>query len=320
MSSRKFLSEFLTFCIISLLSCPLLFAQTETCTFSGSGIEDVEVGQIGNRQIYTLFTAHLVDESDEIFAIIESYRSLLDAIVPLNQLIEWYEPIIASEQSDAQKITELVVSGKIDWIGIEHPRTDTTYINDANDSYLEARKRINMELNQSQEWDASKTDKLLSLVFEPYVISRANHLDIFRRVRIYPLEGIDLMVEESRLIGSFNHWDDRIIEDNRITEAQRLEVIFFIRETMEPTPRLITESEFEILLDRLEIPEGARLNMKILMRIHNNIMSLYSRRDRAVVQSVLDLPGSGLLLFGTSHSYGIKQGLITACQNRNGSP
>ena len=54
--------------------------------------------------------------------------------------------------------------------------------------------------------------------------------------------------------------------------------------------------------------------------INNNIVSSILRRDAAVVQSVLELPGNGLILFGTSHGTGIKQGLIEACRNGSGSP
>ena len=287
--------------------------------FSDSDIEGVEVGQIGDRQIYTLFTIHLIDESDRVFEITNPYRPSLNDVVPLNELLDQYEPIIASEQSDVPKIIELVESGEVDWIGVEHPKTDTTYIDDARDSYLIARNRMNMELNQSAEWDSDKTDRLLFLVFEPYIISRANHPDIFREVRIYPLENIEFMERELDLIGYFNHWVGLIREDSRTTEAQKLEVIAFIDGAMEPVPRLITESEFEAFLNRLEIPEESRLNMKILMRINNDIVSLYLRSDRAVVRSILDLSGNGVLLFGTDRSYGLKQGLIIACRNTNSS-
>ena len=315
----KFVYVLVTFCIVHLLSCSLLFAQLEACTFSDSGIEGVEVGQIGDREIYTLFTPRLMDEAAEFFSIENSYRSLLDAVGTLNELIDWYQPIIASEQSDAQKIRELVESGRIDWIGIEYLKTDTTYVDIMRESYLQYQNRINGELlNQSSDWDPNRTEQLLSLVFDAYIIVYAD-LDIFRKIEIYPLD-IDAIDEELTLIEHFNYWNDLIAEDPFVTEAQRLEVISFIEETMETEPRLITEPEIEAFLNTLGIPERSGLNIKILMRIHNDLASLYLRIDRAAVQSILDLSGNGVILFGTDRSFSIKQGLITACLGGNGSP
>ena len=85
---------------------------------------------------------------------------------------------------------------------------------------------------------------------------------------------------------------------------------------------LISESGFESFLDNLGVPKGpiiTRLNMRRLIRVNNNILSLISPRDAAVVQSILDLSGNGLVTFGASHSHGIKQGLIAACRDGNGS-
>ena len=316
MGSKKFLYMLVIFCIVHVLNCPLLLAQPEVCTFSVSGIEGVEVGQIGNRQIYTLFTPVLMDEAKEIFSIDNSYNSLLDAVGPLNQLIDWHQPIIKSEQSDAEKIIELAESGRIDWVGIEYPRTETTYVDNIREGYLLYRNRINTELNPSSEWDSSKTDQLLALVFEAYTIVNANKTKFFRNVEIYPLE-IDTVNEQHNLFGYFNYWEGLIEEDPFVTEGQHLGVTSFIEETMRFGPRLITEAEVEILLDRLEVLEEARFNIRILIKVHNDIASLYLQSDRAVTQSILDLSGNGLLLFETGRSFGIKQGLISACQNGN---
>ena len=87
-----------------------------------------------------------------------------------------------------------------------------------------------------------------------------------------------------------------------------------------PIPRLITESEFENLLNRLRIQEESRINIRKLRMAHNDFILSILTRDAAVVQSILELHGNGLILFGIAHGPGIKEGLITACQNENGSP
>ena len=70
----KVLCKLLIFCIIVLSNHSLIFAQVEECTFSDSDIEGVEVGQMGDRQIYTLFTAHLHDEPGIIRSIVDDFE------------------------------------------------------------------------------------------------------------------------------------------------------------------------------------------------------------------------------------------------------
>ena len=135
--------------MMSLFSSSLVFAQTEACSFSDDEIEGVEVGQIGDRQIYTLFTPHLFYEPG-IFSLITNYNRLEGTVTALNQLIEWYQERIESEQSEAQKITRLVESGNIDWISIEYSKTGTSYISNTT-SYLQTRDKINTTLNHFPE-------------------------------------------------------------------------------------------------------------------------------------------------------------------------
>ncbi len=168
--------------MVSLLSYQSVLAQTEACVFSNSDIEGVEVIQIGDRQVYTLFTKHLTTESNEVADVFERNYETEETAAYLNQLLDDYQEMIVSEQSDAQKITELAKSGKIDWVGVEVSEADTAYIDTANDSYLRFRDRVNTDLNQSSEWSSNKTDQLLFLVFEAYAIARVTHREDFHRV------------------------------------------------------------------------------------------------------------------------------------------
>lgn len=304
--------------MISLFGCQLGYAQAESCVFYNSEVEGVEVGQIGNRQIYTLFTFHLSGQRNEVLAIINSHEPA-DAVAPLNQLLEKYQDTIESEQSDLRKIKELAESGKIDWIGIEDARTGTSYLDDATDAYLMMLYTLDIFLNPLPKWDPRKTAQLLSLSFHAFIIAQAVYPEV-QRIRIHPLEDENLKIESAARINDSDYWERLIREDTRVTFRQYSEVMSFVRDAILPRPRLISEDEFEDLLDRLEVQEDARINMRTFMRAHNDVISLVPKRDRAVVQSILDLPGNGLILFGIGHSFGIKQGLITACQNGNGSP
>ena len=313
--SKKFLYRFCIFYMMSLLSYQSVFAQMEACRFSDSEIEGVEVGQIGDRKIYTLFTTHLYNEPDTVFVITNFYRPT-NAVVLLNQLIERNQERIASERSDVQKITELAESGQVDWIGIENFKTNTS----AAFTYLENRTRLNKTFNHLPEWDPSKTDQLLLLVFHADTIAYATHPEVFRGIRKYPLEDESLMIETSHLTISAANWDRAIKRNNHMTDAQLLEMRSFIEQSMVSNFRLVTKSEFEDLLDRIEVPKEARIHIRRFRRIHNEIISIALKRDEVIVQSILDIPGNGLILFGTTHGPGIKQGLTTACQNRHNLP
>ncbi len=329
-NSKKFLSALFISYIVSLLGYPLAFAQMEACAFSDYEIEGVEVGQIGDRQIYTLFTEHPFTEDREVHEILESHEPE-DAVAPLNQIIEKYQAIIESEQSDAEKILELAKSGKIDWIGIEAGNRYTSYTNATDNhlndrdflqyslNYLDNLDSIGMRFNHLPDWDASKTDQLLFLLHPARAIVRANHPGVFRRVRLYPLEDRNLIIETITQLNSFFYWKELVKKDVHVTPYQHSQIISFINDHISP-PRSISRNVFEDLLEWLRIRSEALRNIRRLRVINNNIVSLILKRDEAVVQSILELPGNGLITFGTAHGPGIKQGLITACQNGNGSP
>ena len=339
MSSKIFLCELFIFCAVGLLSYQSVFAKTETCGFSDSEIEGVEVGQIGDRQIYTLFTPHPNNGNDEkIHRILNSHKPM-DAVTLLNQLIEQYQSIIESEQSDAQKIIELAESGKINWIGIESTNRYASYANVTDNSlndrdfsrtasnYLQYQDVVSRNFNHLPGWNADKTAQLLFLIFPAYIIVHINHPEIFHKMRVYPLEDRNLRHEASDQHDDRDYRHELLLNDSRLTDYQYSEIIFFVvNEYLIPRPLLIPDSEIEDLPKRLGVSEDAHTtltNIKMFMRAYNEVTSLILRRDTAVVQSILDLPGNGLILFGAAHGHGIKQGLITACQNQlamNGLP
>ena len=302
MSSKQFLYGLCIFYMVNLLVCPSVLAQTEVCTFSDSEIEGVEVGQIGDRQIYTLFTAHLLNQSSEAMRIVDTQTSV-ESVVSLIGLIQKYQERITSEQFDAQRITRLAELGKIDWIGIEHSKADTTYVDDQIGNYLYDRDIFNMVYGSliGSGWDVNKTDQLLFLLHPAEIIARAIHPEAFHGVEIYPLEDEDLKQQANDALSERN--DSLALIYNDVTDFQYAAILIFMNGMVdEGLP--ISERGLEIILDTIELPGGPTqtyLNIRRLIRAYNNIISLSPRRDAAIVQSVLDLPGNGLLLFGTNH-------------------
>ena len=128
------------------------------------------------------------------------------------------------------------------------------------------------------------------------------------------------MTETFDLLRDSTYWEGVITRNNHITEDQYSEMSSFMRGIMTSKLRLITESELESLLDRIGVSQEARINIRKLRGIYNDIISLTLKRNEVIVQSILDLPDNGLILFGAAHGPGIKEGLITACQNGHGSP
>ena len=323
MSSMKFLHGACIFYMVSLLSCSSVFAYTKYCSFSelfsNSVLEGVEVGQIGDRKIYTLFTDHLTNESNMVYTILRTHTPV-ESVGPLNQLIERYQERIASEQSDLQKIIELARSGKIDWIGVELDRTNTSYPENRTKAYLDYLGTLSLFLNSLHGWHPSKTDQLLSLMYPAVIIARAVRSNTFRNIRIHPLEDSYLKIESVDRRRDVHYWEELVKKDPRVTFDQYLAITSLIESTMTFELRLITDSEIEDLLDQLEVAEESRMNMKMFVKAHNDVISVALRRDLAVVQSILDLPDNGLLLFGTAHRNGIQQGLVRAYREGNGSP
>ncbi len=328
---KKFLYASCIFYIVAgLFNLQLVFAYTKYCSFSNLEIEGVEVALIGDRKIYTLFTGHLLAEHIEPLNIIGSHGPE-EAIPLFNQLLEEYQEIIASEQSDAQKIIELAQSEKIDWIGIEDYNRYASYADrDVNDNYLNDQYLLQKTvrylsfrdfispLNHLPGWNSNKTTQLLFLIFPAQAIIRANHPEVFRRVKTYPLENQSLKTETMSRANNVFYWDRFILEDTRITSYEYSQVWSFIKKAHPLNP--ISNESLDALLNMLEIRRDARENMRNSIKAYNDFISLIPQRGARVVQSVLNLPGNGLITFGAFHGPGVKRGLITACRNGNGSP
>ena len=222
----------------------------------------------------------------------------------------------------------MIESGQVDWIGIESINRSASNANvdiadnSLNDQqllpvvldYLDFQDLINERFSHLPNWDADKTNQLRYLLYSADIIVRANHPEIFRRVKVYPLEDRSIRSETESRYDDETYWLQLFKENVRVTFDQYLQVNSFLTEARKDL-HLISENELEAFLNRLGVHRDARVNIGIRMRTSNDIILLNAQRDRAVVQSILELPGNGLILFGTAHGPGIKQGLIEACWN-----
>ena len=210
--------------------------------------------------------------------------------------------------------------GKIDWIGVEQDEVNTSYVDSETEKYSRNQDIINMDYSSliGSGWDVNRTDQLLFLLHASYIIALATHPEVFSGVKVYPLEDRNLKTEADDLVRDIDFWMlERVGRDvYNITETQYLEIKSFLTAMLDES-RLIPESELLDFLDRLGVPEEprmTRMNIRMVRTLAIDMILLSKRRDTAIVQSILELPGNGLLLFGTAHGPGIKQGLIEACQ------
>ena len=371
MNLMKFLHGLCIFYMTNLLVCSSVLAQSEVCTFSDSGIEGVEVGQIGDRQIYTLFTEHLTgDQQDTTRAVLTSRLNYtpLQFTLRLDWIIGRYMETVVSEQFDVQRITELAESGQIDWIGVEGSLSELggNAFAEMVSSYSKLKSELD-NLNLS-DWDSSKTEQILSLSFNEIIIAYANYSEIFDRIPIVPLEDNNLRRESGRLVTEIRRMGNALLRGELIVEEvlegtitfsqvaefnytfsssnhisnrafEDLLGIFFENPEIEeqqtpmseiPIPVQIRPKPLKTALIPAPIPAltpastSTRAELQMFLRTlinkHNALIGLYDDREQKIVQSILNQPGNGLLIFGADHGPGIKEGLVTACRNGNGSP
>ena len=299
------------------------FQGLSECVFSPySGIAGMEVAYIGDRQIYTLFTEGLVNERDAVFEAFSNSSSPTHFSMMLNEIIDNNKVVIASEQPDVQKIVDLSKIERLDWIGIETSpeRLEDNPIDQRIRAYSDNQNFLNTNLNPLDGWDSDKTDKVLSLIYNPYVIAIANNRDIFNGVKIALLDDEDLRQTENQYYDSVDHYESLLLENYHTypsVSRSTLEKIFhFIRSTTNrPELIMISQDELEEFLDEFRFEEEARIYMRRIVEMTNNATSISRQRDQNAVTSILNQQGNGLVLFGAAHGPGIKKGLTTACEN-----
>ena len=316
----KFLQSLYVFFVICLLS-HSVFAQN--CSFTPY-FEDIEVINIGDRQIYTLFTPHLTVQYQGILSIVESdtlnvndKRHLLRVHILRNL------PTVLSEQSDVQKIARLARSGQIDWLGIEFSPNEIEEIGGVStliQSYNRGRRFLFRNLYLGFDPNALLSiPNVLSLMYGPHIVFLANEPEYRDRIRVVSLEDNAIKQEALDHTDDFTYWLDFIREDRlTYTDDQFAQLNAFIRSynvNHSNSQTILGLDAFEEFLDEIEVEEDARQPMRMVFTTNNDFLKLTQARDEKVVQSILLQSDNGLILFGSAHRKGIQQGLSTACQN-----
>ena len=351
MKIKKFLQGLCIF--YTIYSSDFVFARDERCVFETHS-RGIEVAHIGDRQIYTLFANHLGEE--EWIEVLDAFRSYnnyhstqAQLLLNLNSIIEQHQTMIESEQSDMRKITRLLKSEQISWVGIEQSPEDFYDIDEMTLSYLKLKQEL-YDIYDSGLVNYQGTNQIFFLGFNALTITYANNPEIFNRVQIVPLEDSILRKQTERMLLERDQILDHIspfIDQGIIKLFSMSELVSMM--SADNTTRYISNREFEdFLLETFETqkietqtiingipvpvqagpmpirtpPTPAQAEAQMLLRSfidkHHEFInpnSIQKSRNQKVVQSVLNQSGNGLIIFGTNHEQGIKEGLTTACQN-----
>lgn len=175
-------------------------AFSYSCYF-GQYYEDIRVADINERQVYTLFTPHIIIEHQKAATdFLSSTRDVSNIaeeehLDQLQLLLTQYEDTINSEKSDFRQLSSLLYPRQIDWIGVESSNVESELV----ESYLSSKEDLR-QMESLLPVSELKISDLLYLMYPVSVKLQAEYPGVFNKIRIVPLENINLHREGRRLM------------------------------------------------------------------------------------------------------------------------
>ena len=284
---------------------------------------DIRVADINGRQIYTLFTAHLGDETE---AALESLTPVLTTnstdlehvtkyVAELHNTLSEHVDRINSEKSDFRQLSSLLNSRQIDWIGIEESEFSEEYIQ----AHLAYKESISM-IEIHPLWSQQNTDDLLYLLSSVHLRIVAEYPYVLDRTKIVPLEDTNAYEKGGSLFNKLPTLFDRLRNSlaDRISIIQAGSLRFlggYIRDVMQNMLYGSEEVE-ELLLENLNLFEDNPHVSEVIRDFLHWIDELsinIDRRDDFVVEKILEQEGNGVILRGSAHQKNVESGLTQAC-------
>tara|TARA_B100000749_G_scaffold122825_1_gene93765 strand:+ start:8321 stop:9250 length:930 start_codon:yes stop_codon:yes gene_type:complete len=289
------------------------------CGFSSQG-NQLESANIGGGTLYTLFSTHLMNQSEVVLNAISGGPT---------QMLENFEDIlndpehkatIKNEQRKTQQITHLVRQKKISWIGVEV-------------SPLELEKGLKWEelvedyngmksLLSEYITDSNKMDKILSLMYPPYVVAWAKNPKAFDSIKIVPIDDDAAKTESSRLVGEMDRARSELIElgmKKRLLTPEQFFAIDELRLKAMSEVRRITPEETRQTTSQFDNDEVKNVIEKLFSK-WNEFYKNSEIRDATMARSVLNQSGDGLVVLGSAHGRGVVNHLNSYCQGNSSSP
>ncbi len=275
---------------------------------------DIRVADINGRQVYTLFTPHLVNEPEELNNILNLDIDPNEGLIVLYRFLDKNKDTIDFERSEFQQITSLLTSQEIDWIGVESNPKGIQATEQKAQNYQTAKESF----NSVGPWNQETTDDLLYLLHSVWIRLLTEYpndivLDGANGIKVIPLEDQNLGMRRVELTIIFNQRFDEVLYDTHITVEQQNALNTFLFNDHMPfdlVESLLLEEFFKT--HRIENPELIE-KIRVAVDSLNEKIIIDQKRDEFVVQEILKQEGNGLVLRGSTHQENVEGGLTQAC-------
>ena len=278
---------------------------------------DIRVADINGRQIYTLFSTHLLNESERFHTALDSAIDISEAITIQREFLFRNVNTINSEKSDFRQISSLLTSRKIDWIGIEqYPNKEAT--EGSVQMYRQFKETVNLLHNMvpSSIWNQEDTDDLLYALFPTEIKLLAEYpndivLDGTNGIKVVSLEDKDVFLRIRELDTAIKHRETLLLN----YEEGNVFIDFILAYIEEDTLSLINSQhlvEEFLKSQRVENPEIIG-EIEAYVDAWNEEIIGHQERDEFVVDSILAQEGNGVVLRGSAHQENVESGLTKAC-------
>ena len=283
---------------------------------------NIRLAHINGRKIYALFILHLGSHAQQARNIITTSNNIADDLI---SFLRRNQIIMRLQQLAVQQLTQLLASDQIDWIGIELSEEELEGItfNEIKQRYEDMKKSFD-NLNDHPQWSPEQTDQILHLMYPKYIIAYAENTELFENTRFVPLEddslrqvGRTFQTDKSMALNTLNQLEERGL----ISHRQHLAVKAFGTGALNQRglsqitgDNLIDSDELEDLLKAQEIEDPQVITViTFYTNTINNIIRHAKSRDEAIVQSVHNQSGNGIIIMGAAHKVFIEDGLRKSC-------
>ena len=326
--------------LVFLLTLVLAEDKAVCCTFSPySGSEGIHVAQINSGKVYTLFTEHIGNNyPEEVLSTIS--RGKEDTAKRLNELLSKRREVIQSEMSDVRKITDLVKSRQISWIGIEaspgEMERSQVSIEGLVQDYLDMKGFWGEHLKNVNGWNEQKTDQILHLMYAPHIIARAKlrseSPDPFKTIPTIPLDNDEAKAKMEKMMEKRDQAIDGMtslitsgIEQNPPPPWLMPLLSFGSGDDEHPYPwpiKHISNDELQNFLNKIKNENEDKTVVSNLTELAtkyvettNEFLKENKKRDETAAEAIYSQSGHGLVTMGSAHKQPVESRLTQLCQN-----
>ena len=249
------------------------------------------------RKLYTMFAPHVgyyemsnvlvaLDQTDS-WAVLNSLDELLDERYPLE---------IENQMAIAKELVSLAKSKDIRWMGTEaNPQLE-------NETPLSVmNKQLWKRFSSNPQWNETKQQRLLHLLYNSYIIVRHNHPDIFTEVRSVFLGDPSLEKQVAEFISESMVMDVRnlmrFVCSHQGIDVSKCGIAFISNAQKRKILSQVREREGE------EVAELA----KKYIDLSNKIVAINKKRDEAFARNIMAQEEHGISILGSLHKEPVQQ-------------